>query len=479
MSQALVSRILNRFRLVPEQPKKNAFALVIPSVARHPLATLVASVFFFAWLFLPPGAVAFGPVTLRKDDVVRLLPLALVLIFDPRLLAVRWHWIDIPVFVYCLCPFLGGVANQLSWLFSSWEAIKEFEYWFVPYLLGRSVFRDGVSQQRFAVCLIIAAACYVPLTIYEIVNGPKLTALVTGRELLSQQWGAVRGETYKPSVFLGSGFVLTMFYGMAVLTALGVAWDGGRFLRHEAPHPSPLPETGRGNKDGRKYLSEAGQGNKKSQCAWMYMAAIVLAVVVVACKSLGSIVLLGVGLVVMVACRWTGMRIWLIPLALIAPMYIGLRISGILSTDKMELVAKQFVSAQRAGSLLYRLRAEDIVFQQMQGYWLLGWGDWGRWQQGVKVLALDGFWLYALTRTGLASVVAWLAMMTIPILVFACSRTRLKAGNSDWIGLAFALCLALSLVDSMFNFFGEAPWMAMLGCLVSRVVHSERTLASK
>ena len=107
--------------------------------------------------------------------------------------------------------------------------------------------------------------------------------------------------------------------------------------------------------------------NASSQYIWMYMAAIVFCIVVVACKSLGSIILLGIGLVVMVACRWTGMRIWLILLAMIAPMYIGLRISGIMSSNHMDLVAKQFVSAERANSLLYRLYAEDIVFRQMKG----------------------------------------------------------------------------------------------------------------
>ena len=429
---------------------------MIPSLARYPLATLVASVFIFAWLFLPPGALAFGPVTLRKEEAVRLLPLALILIFDPRLLAVRWHWIDIPVFVYCLCPFLCGAANQLSWLASSWESVKDFKYWFVPYLLGRSAFQDGVSQQRLAVSLIVAAACYVPPTVYEILNGPTLTAFVTGREMGGQLRGAFRGITYKPSVFLSSGFVLTMFYVMAALTALGVAWDGGRFFGLKPPHPSPLPETGR--------------GNKKSQCIWMYMAAVVFCIVVVACKSLGSIILLGIGLVVMVACRWTGMRIWLILLAMIAPMYIGLRISGIMSSNHMGLVAKQFVSAERASSLLYRLYAEDIVFQQMKGHWFLGWGDWSSWHKGAKIMSLDGFWLFALTRTGLVSVVAWLAMVTMPILVFAISRRRVRERNSDWIGLAFAVFLALSLLDSMFNYFGDAPQMILVGSLTGSVL---------
>lgn len=234
----------------------NYFLKPIPVLRPFSLASLIATIFFVSWLFLPPGALTLGPVTLRKEDVVRLLPLALVLIFDPRLFAVRWHWIDVPVFVYCVCPFVCGVANQLNWLVSTWEMVKEFEYWFVPYLLGRAVFQDGVSQQRLAVCLVVAAACFVPPTVYEIIYGPKLTAWITGSQLVGQERGALRGTTFKPSVFLSSGFVLTMFYVLAALTALRMACDGGRRSRRETPHPhphsNPLPER-----------SKRGRGDKK------------------------------------------------------------------------------------------------------------------------------------------------------------------------------------------------------------------------
>ena len=441
---------------------------VIPFLRFFSVASVVATVFFFAWLFLPPGAILIGPVTLRKEDVVRLLPLALVFILDPRLLVVRWHWVDIPVFVYCLCPLLCGVANHLDWQDSLWEMVKEFEYWFVPYLLGRAVFFDFPSQRRLAICLIIAAVCLVPPTVFEIVHGPKWTAWLTGRELVGQERGALRGSTFKPSVFLSSGFVLTMFYVLATLTALGLAWDGfiwrSRWL---TPHPNPLPgRPGRGDNGGVwTDAGGAGRGDNGFPLMSLYAIAFVFAVVVVACKSLGSIVLLGVGLAVMVACRCTPVRYWLIPLVLIAPMYIGLRISGLATTDRVDAVAKQFVSAERAGSLAYRLRAEDIVFQRMQGHWWLGWGDYGLWQQDANVMALDGFWLFALTRTGLVSVIAWLAMVTIPIFVFACSRRRQREKHMDQIGLVFALFLALSLVDSMFNYFGDAPQMLLLGGL--------------
>jgi len=398
------------------------------------LTSVVASVFFLTWLFFPPVARELGPITLRKEDVVRFLPLVLVLIFDPRRLVFRWHWIDVPVIVYCLCPLVCGLANHLDWRDSLWETVKEFGYWFVPYFLGRAIFRDAASRRSLAIVVLIAAACYVPPTVFEIFNGPELTAWVTGHELSGQNAGAARGTTFRPSVFLSSGFVLTMFYVLATLMAVGLAWAGA---------------------------------DSTFNSRWLYLAAFLCVVVVLACKSLGSIVLLGVGLITMLICRWTRVRYWLIPLAMVAPLYIGMRSSGLVTTNGVHAIAAQLVSADRAGSLAYRLRAEDIVFQRMHGHWWLGFGDFGLWRQDAKVMALDGFWLFALTRTGTLSVVAWLAMVTIPIVIRACSRKDAD-GRTGWISLTFALFLALSLVDSMLNYFGDAPQMLLVGVVSSQ-----------
>ena len=194
-------------------------ALAVPGNARF--VFVVTGLLLFLWLFLPPGFfLQFGPVALRREDLVRLTPLGIVAIFQPRSLLVRWHWIDIPVFIYCLCPLLCGLANNLGWWNSIWETTKEFGYWFVPYLLGRALFADGQNQFRFGLVLMTAALCYVPPTVFEIVYGPVLTSWVTGQEVR----GAVRGTTFKPSVLLSSGFVLTMFYVLAAFTALAIGW---------------------------------------------------------------------------------------------------------------------------------------------------------------------------------------------------------------------------------------------------------------
>jgi hypothetical protein len=187
-------------------------------------------------------------------------------------------------------------------------------------------------------------------------------------------------------------------------------------------------------------------------------------------------VLLGVGLAMIALIRWTTVRVWLIPLTLLAPLYIGARVSGLLRTEQVRVVAEQLVSKSRAGSLIYRLRAEDIVFERMAGHWWLGFGDFGLWRQGGgKVMALDGFWLFAMTRTGMLSVAAFLAMVALPILAFAVSHRDTgddpRSDRMPWVGIAFATFLALSLIDSMLNYFGAAPQMLVLGALAGQACH--------
>ncbi len=161
---------------------------------------------------MPPGALELGAVTLRKEDAVRLLPLAILLALGPVGALKRWGWRDAPIVAWCLCPLFCGLINQLDWQASAWETIKEFGYWMVPYAIGRVLVCDHSNDRMFGSFILVAAVCYLPPTWYEIFFGPTFAEWITGKEWVGQLRGADRGTTYKPSVFLSSGFVLTMFY---------------------------------------------------------------------------------------------------------------------------------------------------------------------------------------------------------------------------------------------------------------------------
>lgn len=428
------------------------------------LALVGTGLFLFLWLFVPPGALKFGPVTLGKEDVVRLLPLAIVAMIQPRSLLFRWHWLDVPVVIFCLCPLLGGLANNLGWQISLWETIQEFQDWFVPYLLGRALLADSQNQFRFGLVLLFAALCYFPLTVFEILNGPVLTSWFTGQAIDRQIRGAERGTTFKPSVFLDSGFVLTMFYVLATLTALVALW---------------------------RYASNASSSQRR-WCAVFLASAMLFILIVIASKSLGSIALLGVGVATMLMAWLTNATGamgrskrrhlfaagGLILLASAAPLYIGLRSSGWITSERVRSIAMYFFSKERVDSLAYRLFAEDVVFQRIQGHWLLGWGNYDGWYKGTWAISLDGFWLFSMTRTGMLSVIAWLAMVIVPIVAFAWKRPKDEAGYAS-MRFVFALFMALSMIDSMFNYFGDALQKLLIGSLTGSILSGSTHITTK
>jgi hypothetical protein len=149
------------------------------------------------------------------------------------------------------------------------------------------------------------------------------------------------------------------------------------------------------------------------------------------------------------------------------PVYIGLRTSGIAGTDSIYEIVSKVTSPERAGSLRYRLQAEDIVFDSMAGHTWWGYGNWGQWAEGRPVMALDGFWLFTWTRTGMVCVISWLTMVALPVLIIAVVSVRYGWEVTQRVGFPFALFLALSLIDSMFNYFGEPPVMLCVGVVTA------------
>lgn len=417
---------------------------------------LPAGLLLCLWLYLPEGVWAVGDLALRKEDVVRWLPLLLVCAQSIRsigrrggpsgLLSIRWQWLDVPVIVYCLCPLLCGWMNDRPSGQALWETIKEFSYWFIPYLVGRSLAQHPAGTRDLAWLIVISAVLYAPLALIEVLRGPFFTEWVTGIRPAGQWIGAERGSTFRPSVFLPDGFVLTMYFALAALAACALAWQNVL-----AP--------------------------RKQMALWA--AAILCIVVVVAAKSLGSIVLLATGLAMLWSVRWAvqfamqplhiqRMRWVVMGLAAVGPGYMFMRLTGPLNTTSVYEVTSQVVSNSRAGSLAYRMQAEDIVFEQMAGHWWYGYGDYGLWQQDREVRALDGFWLFALTRTGLVSVAAWLAMIMLPMFYWAKAqplhRSEAWRIECDWV---WAIGLALYLVNSMFNYFGQPSEMLIVGVMTS------------
>ena len=435
------------------------------------------------WLLVPPFSSDLGGFWLRKTELVRLLPLLLVAWLHPRALLFRWHWLDAPVVLYCSAPCLAAVLNGLSRSFALWEAIKEFEYWFIPYWLGRSLFVDEQARQLLARVLIWSGVAYLPLVWLEIWQGPFWTECLTGETVGRQVRGADRDGSFRPSVFLDSGFVLTMHLGLACLAAIASCGFGscGGLRAALAALFSRVFRRGRHGTLGE--FQDAGNSREtlrefRSMGSWYkfryeMVAALVLAASVLASRSLGSIVLLTIGCSWLALFRWGDRRTLLargvlLGLVCVPASYMAVRLSGWLTEQAVHDAAALFTTPQKADSLAFRLRAEEQVFQAMQGHWWWGWGSFHGWLQSGDRIFLDGFWPFTLTRTGMVTVVAWLAMVMLPILTLIIRQPVVAPAEKDWSLWTFALFLALSLIDSQFNYFGAAPQMLLVGAMTAQ-----------
>ena len=94
-----------------------------------------------AWLFLPPIGIDLpGFPDYNKATAATAGILLGTLVFEPnRLLTFRLRWFDLPMLLWCLCPFVSSVSNELGTYDGLSAAFQQTTSWFLPYLVGQTV----------------------------------------------------------------------------------------------------------------------------------------------------------------------------------------------------------------------------------------------------------------------------------------------------------------------------------------------------
>lgn len=386
------------------------------------------------WLLLPPTSLEVAGLSFGKVDVERLSMLVGVLLFRRRALTgFRLRWFDLPAVLYCLMPLVSGLVNDLGLRPSLVQHYRECVHWLLPYLLTRALIRTPLHLREFGIAFAAAALLYAPLCLFEVKYGLKFSEWLAGSTTAQQSRGAGRGGTFRPTVLLRNGFVLTMMQGFGALLLIWL-WFA-KVRRRWGPIPLVL------------------------------LAAFPLSVVVLA-KSMGSIVLTVLGLGTLFLVHLTKLRVWLAALVLVVPLYMGVRLSGVVSSDMLVApVAK--LAPHKVKTFRFRLRTEDRVAERMREKPIFGFGDFGIWGQG-KEPHLDGFWLFTVTRTGILSLALWAAFVLLPVTMFLYrTPARMWATEREGVAAVFAVFLTLLAIDALQNNYAAGPFIALIGALGS------------
>ncbi len=401
---------------------------VLPA-RRAVLAAIIAG-----WLFLPMVEFQLsGLPNYGKSSATAMGALLGVLLFDAgRLTRFRPRLIDVAALGWTLAPIASSLSNGLGLYDGVASAIPAAQRWLIPYFLGRLYFSDFEGLRELAAGVFIGGMVYVPLCLYEVRMSPQLHTMFYGfhQHVFAQ---SIRFGGYRPTVFMQHGLAVGMWMTAASLSGVWL-WRSGA-LRQVCGAP----------------------------VSWMLP---VLLGTTVLCKSVGALVLLAAGLGALEATKQLRTRALVVALAVAPLAYIGLRTTDIWTGASMVEAARAIAGDDRAASLNFRLKNEDVLIQRALQQPVFGWGGWGRNRpEGAgDTIVTDGMWVIALGQNGVVGLTLMLAVVLWPALRFA-SRVRAGLWYHPGVGgaAAMAVLLALFTTDCLFNAISNPVFVLAAG----------------
>lgn len=351
-----------------------------------------------------------------------LFPLSLVSATE-RFTSLRPRLSDLPVALWCICPFVSSMTNNLGAYDGFAGVLGHVLGYGVPYVWGRAYFSDRQGMRDLGMGIFLGGLVYVPFCLWEIRFSPQLHRAVYGFH--QHSFGqSVRFGGYRPLVFMDHGLMLGMWMTAACLAGY--------------------------------WLWRSGCVQRMAGVRVEWFLAILFATTVL-CKSTGALALLAVGLlsrplVLRLRNAWP-----LLLIVLITPVYLAARISRTLPMEPIVSISEQVSGADRGQSLAFRVRNEELLLSRALEKELAGWGGWGRFlifdaETGDRLTTPDGLWIIALGQYGLLGLVSVTAMLLVPSLRFA-YRFPVRAWNAPFLAPATSLAflLPLYMIDDLLN----------------------------
>ena len=357
------------------------------------------------------------------------------LIFQPnRLIEFRLHWFDLPILCWLVSPMLSSLQNGLGAYDGLSASFVTFFRWILPYFIGRLYLGDLEGLREFALAVVWGGLVYIPLIMLEMRLSPFIKGVVYGM----YQWEGLRLGSYRPIVFLTTGLELGMWMTGVCLFAVWM-WRCGALER----------------------IAGLSYGT-------FFVPVIV--VITILCRSSGALVLLTVGLTVL----WTSTRfnskLPLIALLLVAPLYYGVRMSGLWTGDNLVSFVEQ-LNAERAQSLGFRFACENVLIQKAVEQPVFGWGGWGRSrvrdENGKDWAVTDGVWIIYLGNYGCFGLFSWTSLLLLPpwlfVLRFPVQQWKTPTGGPPAL---VATILGLYIIDCLLNGFINLLYVVGAGGLM-------------
>jgi hypothetical protein len=414
--------------------------VVLAMFATLPARRAMLISFLAAWMFLPNATYKItGVPEYSKMSATCLGVVLATLLFDARRWSeVRPSWLDIPMLVWCLCPFASSISNGLGAYDGLSAVVEAVVMWGLPYWFGRMYLRDLDGLRELAICLFIGGLVYVPFCLWEIRMSPNLHHAIYGFGGTGIEYEADLGKWgSRPRVFMGTALTVGLFMTAASISGI--------------------------------WLWMTRSVRQLWGCSTGALAAVVTATGVV-CKNMGATALLALGMTALLVVKHFRSPTLLYALIAAAPLYMAARSAGRWSGEVL-VNAAAMIHPKRAESLEFRLYNEDMLVDKAMEQPVWGWGRWGRArvyrEDGKDISVTDGLWIIALGNTGLVGLTASTAVLLLPVMVFL-RRYPVRIWLHPAVAPAGALAVLLVLycIDNLFNAMVNPIYSVAAGGLV-------------
>tara|TARA_R110000787_G_scaffold46612_8_gene113027 strand:+ start:18758 stop:20104 length:1347 start_codon:yes stop_codon:yes gene_type:complete len=351
-----------------------------------------------------------------------------------------------------LTPFLTAITNSDQYLHLpglslydglSGSVITFLE--FIPFLIGLAYFREEKEHLILFKYFAIAALIYAFFALYEIRMSPQLHQMIYG--YFPHSWiQQYRSGGFRAVVFMGHGLLVAMFLALGV-----VFW-------------ASLKES--------KYK------------VFRYSNTIGLSIVLITLLLSKSLAALIYGLFAFLAIKFLKPKQIYFASAMMALIFITYPISsaiGLFPHNDMVDIASE-ISQDRAGSLDFRFKHEEVLLAHAGIKPWFGWGTWGRnrvydVETGEDISVTDGGWVISIGTSGWMGFLSTFLFLLLPVYIIYRKNMQMHlASQQTRILLAgHTLAVAIIMIDQIPN----ASFNPLYWCIAGSLLGRAQVLLSK
>jgi hypothetical protein len=400
--------------------------VVLYLFSRFPARKAVIISFLAAWLFLPQASLALpGIPDYNKMSATCYSILLATFIFDVgRFQTFKFSWLDLPMLIWCICPFISSVTNDLGPYDGLSAGLDQLMTWGVPYFLGRIYLNNLEALRQLAMGIFVGGIIYMPLCLIEARLSPQLHRIVYG-DFAHSFVHNFRYGGYRPTVFMETGLMVGAF--MMAATLIGAwFWQTGTV----------------------KQLWNI-------PIQW-WVAALLFTTIIV--KSTGAYAVLALGLAILFMGMYfqTGALFYTVIGIMAVYLYYN-ALTETYFTDQLVDYLSGIFPPDRIQSLEFRFNNEEILSDKARQQLLFGWAGWNRSRVALdefgNMTVQDSLWIIAFGQYGLVGLIGVFTSMLVPVTALFWSKypARLWSHRKVSAAAALGIIITMYMVDCILN----------------------------